>query len=319
MTISAADSHVVLTAEALPQRPEMYEYHRLARVRPRYNWGLTLVTGIVAVALYVVLMLMILVPVGVTWMLTDPIAAQNFDQVLSTTAFFDLDQPLLLAVLVVPLILMIPALFLATRMVQGRGVGFLSSVAGRLRWGWLGQTLLLAVGVYAVYFGITLAISAINGDTIKFDASHSGIPLMLLLVIALVPLQAAAEEYVFRGYLMQLIGGWLKHPAFAILLPAPIFVLGHGYDIWAGLSTGVFAVVAAWMSWRTGGLEAAISMHIVNNVLIFALGSFSLVNANASTGTPIDLLGSAVMMVAFALIVDRWARARGLARTTAGG
>ena len=36
-------------------------------------------------------------------------------------------------------------------------------------------------------------------------------PLRTFLVLLLiVPLQAAAEEYVFRGYLMQSIGRWLR-------------------------------------------------------------------------------------------------------------
>jgi hypothetical protein len=47
-----------------------------------------------------------------------------------------------------------------------------------------------------------------------------------VVILLLVPLQAAAEEYIFRGYLMQSIGRWLRHPAFAILLPVPLFVLG---------------------------------------------------------------------------------------------
>ncbi len=85
---------------------------------------------------------------------------------------------------------------------------------------------------------------------------------------------------------MQLVGSWLRHPAFAILLPVPLFVLGHGYDVWGAASVGLFAVVAAWLTWRTGGLEAAISLHIVNNLLIFLLGSVAVVDANATSARP---------------------------------
>ncbi len=87
----------------------------------------------------------------------------------------------------------------------------------------------------------------------------------------------------------------------------PLFVLGHGYDIWGAASVGMFAIVAAWLTWRTGGLEAAISLHIVNNVLIFLLGSVTLVDANATSGTAVDLLASALAMVVYALLADRWA------------
>jgi hypothetical protein len=92
-----------------------------------------------------------------------------------------------------------------------------------------------------------------------------------VVVLLLVPVQAAAEEYIFRGYLMQSIGRWLRHPAFAILLPVPLFVLGHGYDLLGQIGVGLFAVAAGWLTWRTGGLEAAIALHVVNNLSAFLL------------------------------------------------
>jgi membrane protease YdiL (CAAX protease family) len=96
-------------------------------------------------------------------------------------------------------------------------------------------------------------------------------PITLVIVLLLVPVQAAAEEYIFRGYLMQSIGRWLRHPAFAILLPVPLFVLGHGYDLLGQIGVGLFAVAAGWLTWRTGGLEAAIALHVVNNLSAFLL------------------------------------------------
>jgi hypothetical protein len=138
---------------------------------------------------------------------------------------------------------------------------------------------------------------------------------MIVLVVLLIPFQAAAEEYVFRGYLMQLIGAWLRHPAFAILLPVPLFVLGHNYDIWGAVNIGVFAAIAGWLSWRTGGLEAAISLHIANNVLIFLLASFSLVDANATAAAPWDALATCAVLAVYAVIADRWARRERITRT----
>ena len=207
--------------------------------------------------------------------------------------------------LVVPLILMIPALLAASRIVQGRGVGMLWSVAGRIRWSLLGRTLVVAFVIMAAFFAASLGLDALRGEPIVFEATHPGIPAMLILVVLLVPFQAAAEEYVFRGYLMQLIGRWLRHPAFAILLPVPLFVLGHGYDIWGSLDIAAFAIIAGWLSWRTGGLEAAIAMHIANNVLIFVMASFSLVDGNATEGTPIGLVSSVIMMLVYVAIVAR--------------
>lgn len=297
---------------AAPPAPAL-AYHRLARARPRYRWWRMLLTGLVGIVLYVVMLLMILVPLALAAVFV-PEIAQGAADLSTAEAFFDLDRLWLFLALVVPLILMIPALLLASRMIEGRGVGFLSSVAGRLRWGWICRTLLLALAVFAVYFAAAFAAAVLSGEEVAPRFDHPGIPLMILLVLLLIPFQAAAEEYVFRGYLMQLIGGWLRHPAFAILLPVPLFVLGHAYDLWGSISVGAFAIVAAWLTWRTGGLEAAISLHIVNNVLIFLLGSVSLVDANATESTPLDVAATIVTLVVYALIADRGAQRQGLAR-----
>lgn len=309
---TAAPASVI--AEPRSPRAEEFAFHRLARLRPRYRWWRVLLTGLLAVAFYVVLLLMVIVPVGILSALV-PEWGREVQALLTTMQYFDLDRPWFLVALVLPLILMIPPLLLASRIVEGRGVGLLSSVTGRLRLGWLGKSLLLALAVFVVYFVALLGWSVVTGDDIAPDFSHPGLWGMVLLVLLLIPFQAAAEEYVFRGYLMQLVGGWLRHPAFAILLPVPLFVLGHGYDVWGAASVGVFAIVAAWLTWRTGGLEAAISLHIVNNVLIFLLGSVQVVDANATTGTPFDLIASTAAMVVFALLADRWARRLGVVRT----
>ncbi|WP_181157538.1 CPBP family intramembrane glutamic endopeptidase [Microbacterium sp. MYb62] len=293
---------------------EHLAYHRLARLRPRYRWWRMLLTGLVGVALYIAILMLIIVPLIVLSMFVPGLGAE-MQVLLATLQYFDLDRPWLLVAMVLPLILMIPALLLASRIIEGPGVGLLSSVTGRLRMAWLGKSLLLGAAVFAVYYAVVFGWSALTGDAIVVDFTHPGIWVMVLLVLVLIPFQAAAEEYVFRGYLMQLVGGWLRHPAFAILLPVPLFVLGHGYDVWGAASVGMFAIVAAWLTWRTGGLEAAISLHIVNNVLIFLLGSVALVDANATSGTPVDLLASGLAMIVYAVLADRWAGKLGIART----
>lgn len=106
----------------------------------------------------------------------------------------------------------------------------------------------------------------------------------------MVPLQCAAEEVVFRGYLAQTIGRWLKHPAWAILLPVPLFVLGHAYDIWGQLSVGIMAVAMGIITWRTGGLEAAIALHAVNNMTVSLMAMVGLTDMNDTSGAPTDLI-----------------------------
>lgn len=301
------------TAFAVPAASENLAFHQLARARERFSWWHPLLTGVIGIGLYFALTIAMIVPLSI-WVAQDPARMDQYLSLLETLNFFDLDNPWLFLVLVVPLIIMIPVLYAASRIMQGRGVGFLSSVAGRLRWGWLAETLGWALLAFGAFYALSFVVAAALGEEIVMDGSHPNTLLMIVLVVSLIPFQAAAEEYVFRGYLMQLIGSWLRHPAFAILLPVPLFVLGHAYDVWGSLSVGIFAVVAGWLTWRTGGLEAAIALHIVNNALIFLLAAVSLADANASEGGPLDLVGSAVVMGAFCVIVEWRMRRRGLAR-----
>lgn len=294
---------VAATGEAVAAVPTQVPFHRLARIRPRYRWWRPLLTGILAGAMYLAVVFVLGAAVAAALFATTGTVSES--ALLGT---FDLDRPWLLLMTLAPLILLIPVFAAASRMVEGRGVGFLVSVTQQVRWRWLGKTMLIAFAVFAPFLALTVLVQALSGAPFEPRFDHPGIPVMLMLVLLFVPLQAAAEEFVFRGYLMQLVGAWLKHPAFAILLPAPLFVLGHGYDLWGGLSVGVFAVVAGWLCWRTGGLEAAISMHLANNVLLFALGAFGLSNPNATSGTAVDLMISVAMMLVFTAVVVKSSR-----------
>jgi membrane protease YdiL (CAAX protease family) len=95
----------------------------------------------------------------------------------------------------------------------------------------------------------------------------------VLVILLLTPFQAAGEEYVFRGYLTQAFGGMFHSAWVAVLLPAFLFGLAHGL----GQSPPVFfdrfafGVVAGILVIRTGGLEAGIAMHVLNNFLAYGI------------------------------------------------
>ncbi len=102
-------------------------------------------------------------------------------------------------------------------------------------------------------------------------------------------------------------------PRGADLLPAelPLFVLGHDYDAWGLASVGVFAAVTTWLTWRTGGLEAAVALHAVNNTIAFALGAIGIADLNATTTTWVAALMSSIIPIGFAVVFDVWWRRRG--------
>ena len=142
----------------------------------------------------------------------------------------------------------------------------------------------------------------------------------LLVVLLLTPLQAAGEEYAFRGYLTQAFGGLFGRAWAAVLLPALLFALAHGsqsapifFDRFA------FGVVAGLLVVLTGGLEAGIAMHVLNNWLAFglALAFGDMASTLNPTGgswwtIPVTLTQSLVYLGLVLLV----ARRRGLRTTT---
>lgn len=279
-------------------------FHRLVFARQRSAWWTPLLVGLLGVALYVV-MLVIVVVAMIVVSLSMPGAGDGLLE-LNVEVTFDLTDPLLLAVLLGSIALMLPAYLLASLIVNGRRVGLISSAAGGIRWGWM----LVSFAVAVVVAGVVTAISALfpgeleGSEGVIAPSENPQFWATLAVILLVIPSQAAAEEYVFRGYLQQAIGRWLRHPAFAILLPVPLFVLGHAYDPLGQTSVAVFAIAAGWMTWRTGGLEAAIALHIVNNLLAFLLGLAGLSDVNASSPGVLSFVVSFVMIAAYAGAIE---------------
>ncbi|MDR0782697.1 MAG: CPBP family intramembrane metalloprotease [Propionibacteriaceae bacterium] len=97
----------------------------------------------------------------------------------------------------------------------------------------------------------------------------------LVVVLITTPFQALAEEVVFRGYLMQALGSVVRNVWFPIIGTALVFAIFHGVqNPWLFGSRFVFGILAGILVWRTGGLEAAVMIHIINNLFAFGLAIF---------------------------------------------
>lgn len=269
--------------------------------------------GVIAAALYAAAVLLIVVPLTIAG-LVFPRMARSVDTFFQGLEVMDLSDPFMFAFGMGMLILLVPTLFLATRIAGAGPVGRLSSVVGRLRWRWLLRCAVVALCLYAVGYSVSLVVAVAQGSSWPGVLDVPRALVLLVLTFTLVPLQCAAEEYLFRGYLMQAIGSWLGHPAFAILLPVPLFVLGHEYGPLGMTDVAVFAIVAGWLTWRTGGIEAALALHVVGNVSVFALGAVGLVDIGATEIGWGGLVVSVLMMMTFAFLVHRLAKRHGIQR-----
>ncbi|MEU4795959.1 CPBP family glutamic-type intramembrane protease [Streptomyces sp. NPDC023327] len=303
--------------QAPPPPPPPLPYHRLALITGRHRWWRPLAgTALVLAGAMAALMLVLLGAEIVGALLHRPVDADGF-RVWGGIAETGLAL-LSLAVLT-------PVAFLAARWAQRRPAGTLSSVAGRLRWGWLGRCLAMGLPLVAGAFGVMMLLPTPSGGGTD-DVEWVGLPDFLLglaMVCVLVPFQAAAEEYVFRGWLTQAVGAWFRSPWMAILPQAPLFAAAHGWGTpWGFADLVVFGLVAGALTIRTGGLEAAIGLHALNNLLAMGV-SAGIVGALASDETAADMdwmsvAVDVVMLCGYAALVLRVAGRRGIETLSAG-
>ncbi|MFJ7190276.1 CPBP family intramembrane glutamic endopeptidase [Streptomyces bacillaris] len=217
----------------------------------------------------------------------------------------------------------IPVVLWGARYLGRRPAGTVSSVLGRLRWKWLGLCAAVAVPMIIVQFGIMIAWTW--GEE-SAEPAGDGFPgwtafLVSLAVLgALVPFQAAAEEYVFRGWLVQVIGRAVRSPWPAVVIASLLFALAHGFGELSGFILLFYS--ALWWGWlviRTGGLEAVITMHAANNLLAFGLAAGFGELASTETAADAPWQAMAVEFVfapLYCLVMARIADRKGVARVT---
>ncbi|MCX2731995.1 CPBP family intramembrane metalloprotease [Saccharopolyspora sp. NFXS83] len=211
---------------------------------------------------------------------------------------------------------LLPVVLLVVRWTQRRPVGTLSSVDGRLRWRWMWR----CAGWALLGFAVVLVVSLAQGGAPDLSG-WPGWPhylLIALITLVAVPFQAAAEEYLCRGFLLQGFASWLRTPWPGAVLAALLFVVLHEYDdplVVADLF--VTAMAMSWLTIRTGGLEAAIALHVVNNISAALLDSMQGVPGLEQAGdfSAWEVLPITLLTVLYSWWIDRLFRRSGLSRT----
>ena len=169
----------------------------------------------------------------------------------------------------------IPITWLLTRALHGLRPGWLASVAGRIRW----RFLVACVGLSVVALVATVVVSAFvpqqGGTEIGHRAQRLHPHHTRLPARGAVPHAAAGGRGGVRVPRLPPAGVRrpLRQPGGRGGLSALLFALAHGLgQSWPvfvdrlafGLVAGVLVIV-------TGGLEAGIAMHVLNNFLAFGL------------------------------------------------
>jgi uncharacterized protein len=247
---------------ALPLEPARYS--QLLR-GPRHRWWKPLLTMLLTAGIALGLSVVTFLPPLVVGLVTGVPDLAGY--VFRTLTEIDSLGPVGLVALNLSLIMLIPTVMLSIWAVHGVRPRFTTSVTGGFRWGWMRRCLLVVLPLWVVYIGSGLLLDRPN------DPRPSQWIALLVVVALMTPFQAAGEEYFFRGWIMQVLGSWFRRPVVGLtvttVVSTVLFSAAHGsLDPWILGSIGCLGVAGCLATWRTGGLEAAIAMHAVHNVLV---------------------------------------------------
>ncbi len=131
--------------------------------------------------------------------------------------------------------------------------------------------------LYGALLGATALGEALLGPP-RYELTWDRAAFLRFLPVALllVPLQAGAEELLFRGYLLQGFGLFMHNPIGLASVSGLLFALSHVGNpeldarFWlVGAYYFGFGALLALVTLRTGGLDLAVGAHSANN--LFAL------------------------------------------------
>ncbi len=234
------------------------EYHEFYRT-PRFRWWHSLVALAVFALVWGIAVLAATTVAVVGEVLLGTATTEDMADGLVTPGLFLANN--------VGIACAIPAALATHRIVFGQRVGWLFSIQGRARWALLGRFVLVAAVVHLVVLAMWLAINGAPDDLrIRPETWF-----LLGAVVLTTPLQAAGEEVAFRGLAARAVGSWFAAPRVGLVVStavtALLFMLLHGAeDLRLNGFYLCLAVAASLLTWRTGGLEAAVALHVVANL-----------------------------------------------------
>lgn len=177
------------------------------------------------------------------------------------------------------LVITIPAIYLASRIVKDRPFSSYASSLGGWRWKLYFKCMAVPLVIYVIF---NIASSLTDGSAINIQQIS---PLMFIAFAITIPLQCIAEEYLFRGLIMQSFGSWFNIPILAIIIQALAFGATHSYNSIGVVTIILGGVVYGLLAWKTNGIEASSALHTINNLTVFITIYLGL----ARTSTNVDI------------------------------
>lgn len=226
-----------------------------------------------------------------------------------------------LILMIIPSIAGIIAFILLVKPLNGRTITQTINGTGSIRW----KRFFISAFVWAILSGLYLIVY-LKIDPSNFTLNNFTITLLYLTIISFlfIPFQAAFEEVLFRGYLMQGFAVLFRNRWAPLLLSALLFSLMHVLNPEVkdfGFFTMMpqyllFGLVFGVASILDDGIEVAMGAHAANNIFlcIFVTNSSSALQTSALYEQKnvypwtefVGLLIAAVIFIIVLKIIFKW-------------
>lgn len=248
---------------------KIMDYVTFPRTFENYRWYKPILVFIISLIITAVLG-------GVIFLVSYLGFGMEFTKFLIGGGIEGLNSPLPIIFTDLIIFMFVPSLYIASKIVGDRPFSSYSSSRGGWNLKLYLKALIIPVILYVIFGYLDIAI---NGGKGTYQVSI----LFLITLLIAVPLQSIAEEYIFRGILMQTLGSWFNIPVLAIILQAIIFALFHGYNSFGFFEMLVNGLMWGFFTWKTAGLEVGSALHTANN---FSVGLFIMLGMQSSTSSP---------------------------------
>lgn len=228
---------------------------------------------------------------------------------------------LVFVLMIFPFLLALLTFILMMKPIHHRNFKTVINGGRPIRWGRIFTSAIVWLAISGLYLSLT-----IKEDPSNFVINNTSNSLIILAVLAviLIPFQAAFEEVIFRGYLIQGFAILTKNRWMPILITSILFGLMHSinpeikeYGFWTMIPQYVFfGMVFAIPSMLDNGIEIAIGAHAANNAFL----SVFLTTKASALQTPAlymqittypwkdfaGLILSSILFLTIMLLIYRW-------------
>lgn len=204
---------------------------------------------------------------------TDPGVFARFGANPNDLSMLGLDPNTGLVFMLFPFIAGLITFILLVRPLNNRTLKMTINGTGKIRW----THFFISAFIWLIFSAIFLLLF-IKLDPSNFTVNNKTISLVILSVISvlLIPFQAAFEEVIFRGYLMQGFAAMLKNKWFPLIITSVLFGLLHAFNPEVkefGFFTMMpqyflFALIFGVITILDDGIEAAMGAHAANNIFL---------------------------------------------------